>query len=100
MNNYLAKPVKPNTLKALLESYLPQNNAPGPHIEITKPPSRTSAGTLDGVNGEKPDSTKEELPNKEPSKGAQDNGEWKENGSGERETRDSSRPRSRRMNTS
>lgn len=41
MNNYLAKPVKPNTLKALLESYL--SKADGASIL----PERPKAGTPD-----------------------------------------------------
>jgi signal transduction histidine kinase/predicted ATPase/CheY-like chemotaxis protein/serine/threonine protein kinase len=35
MNNYLAKPVKPNTLKALLESYLSQESADDPPRQRT-----------------------------------------------------------------
>jgi YesN/AraC family two-component response regulator len=35
MNNYLAKPVKPNTLKALLESYISKEKQPEvPNLQI------------------------------------------------------------------
>lgn len=33
MNNYLAKPVKPNTLKALLESYLSKETPEDPNLQ-------------------------------------------------------------------
>lgn len=63
MNNYLAKPVRADTLKKMLESYLNQETAPIPNLQeqannlvntvIKQPPGdsySTSASTSDGEN--------------------------------------------------
>jgi hypothetical protein len=72
MNNYLAKPVKPNTLKALLESYL---SKPEPKNSVDK-----HAAGEDTTNGENDTS-----------------GRGEERGNGQRD--ESPRPRSITLNT-
>ncbi|KAF2274858.1 two-component sensor protein histidine protein kinase-like protein [Westerdykella ornata] len=74
MNNYLAKPVKPNTLKALLESYL--TKPPEERPDLNRDPTTTVR--IDTADG---------------------NLEGGDHANGQRQ-RDASRPRSRRMNTS
>jgi hypothetical protein len=59
MNNYLAKPVKPNTLKALLESYLSKEDGGTPERPKTDAPDtsavkdKSDQATTNGATAEK-----------------------------------------------